>query len=85
MIIRNLKQFVSLKNGSALSGKLVKFDHIQTPNQEWFRDCGRDGQCGQWWPLFHRCQQRCYSNIGNRNCLDPMEQKDTKTGGYFSN
>ena len=38
--------------------KLVKFDHIQTPNQEWFRDCGRDGQCGQWWPLFHRCQPR---------------------------
>ena len=63
--------------------KLVKFDHIQTPNQEWFRDCGRDGQCGQWWPLFHRCQPRCYSNIGNRNCMDPMEQKDAKRGGHF--
>lgn len=25
------------------------------------------------------------SNIGNRNCMDPMEQKDTKRGGYFSN
>lgn len=73
----------ALKMGQPLE-KLVQFDHIQTPNQEWFRDCGRDGQCGQWWPLFHRCQPRCYnSNIGNRSLPGSNGTKRYKKGRLF--
>ena len=77
MIIRHPKQFlrvffqvvfsIHLQKLPALSGKLVKFDQIRTPNQEWFGDCGRDGQCGQWWPLFHRCSNVVTATLGMGN------------------
>lgn len=84
MILRKLKQFVSLKNGSAL-GKV---------GAVWWHSNAKPGVVPRLWTRWAMwsvvaslpqvpISRLTTATLGIEVCLDPMEQKDTKRGGHF--